>query len=194
MGMKKKVVAPMAVMRIRLRNRNPSVEVVSVVGRLGIFVEYPLDIGGVRPELAREMLSFSQLVTGPFRDETVAEAYVPITAEMDAALLLRFAGREVRKVPLVVTLEGFALYRGDSGNVLYYTLHADPPLEARYILDFEEWNNIIRTFYGSDLIWIKIRRDVLERLEEVKRKRFYPSYSEMLEDLLRRLGEGDDGH
>ncbi|MCE4610807.1 MAG: DUF6084 family protein [Desulfurococcales archaeon] len=181
--------APMALMKLKFRNRAKSVEVVSVVGKIVVFVEYPLYIN-VRPELAREALSFSQVVTGPFKDEAEAEAYLPVTAEMDAALLLRFKGREVKKIPLVAVLEGFALYREpESGRVLYYTLPSDPPLESRFILDFEDWNTIIRTFYGGDLIWIKIRRDVLEKLEELKRSKFYPSYSEMLEDILRRAEE-----
>lgn len=182
--------APLASMRLIFRNTNTNVEVISVVGKLNIFVEYPIYVDPVRPELAREVLSFSSVVTGAFRRETRVEAHVPVTAEMDAALLLRFSGREVKKVPLVVTIEGFALYRDDqdqSNGVLYYTLPADPPLEARYILDLEDWNNIIRTFYGGDLIWIKIRRDVLEKLEDIKRKMFYPSYSDMLNDVLKRF-------
>lgn len=187
--------APVATMRLIFRNSSSNVEIVSVVARLSVFVEYPVHVDSVRPELAREILSFGSVVTGPFRRETKVDAYVPVTAEMDAALLLRFSGRKVKKIPLVVAIEGFALYRDNSGNgVLYYTLPADPPLEARFILDFEDWNNIIRTFYGGDLIWIKIRRDVLERLENMKRKMFYPSYSDMLDDILKRfesIAEGE---
>ncbi len=188
-------VAPSAVLQLRFFNRNSSMEIVSVIARLRVFVEYPLNVGGDWPELVRELLTYGQIMTQPFTEETLCEAYIPITAEMDAALLLRFSGRSVKKLPIVVTLEGFALYRnrGD-GRVLYYMLPTDPPLEARYILGFEDWSNIVRTFYGSDLIWIKIRRDVLERLEEYKRKKFYPSYSEMLDDIMNtveKLGRND---
>ncbi|TRM86482.1 hypothetical protein DJ521_05440 [Sulfolobus sp. E3] len=176
-------VSPTIILTVEFNNKNVEEEILGIIGKIGIFIQYTQHYEGY-VQLEREYLTSSTFSTPRFKGNVKVDITVPITGEMDVALLLRFRERKEKKLTLAFAIDGMIIYYKDN-KLTFSQLPQEPPIETIYDLDFDTWNNIIRTFYGADIIWIKIRRDVLEKLEELKRKRFYPSYSEAIEDLIK---------
>jgi|GEM_PF-3950805 hypothetical protein len=184
--------SPTIKMDIEILN-NDKDEIISVVGKIDIFLEFvSYDQNFGTPLVGREYLATGNMVSPKFTGTCNVTVNVLITAEMDANILYRLReSKRTTLIPFVITFDGFALYK-NGDKFLYYQLPTEPLPEAKYYMSIDKWNSIIRTFYGADLVWIKLRRDVVEKIEERKRRYFYLSYTDLIEDLLKRTEEKEN--
>lgn len=118
---------------------------------------------------------------GPFTGATAAELQVPCTFDFDVGATKYFYGLEDGEIPLCLLFSG-TVFHGDE--------HGAPRIapipwskEAQFRLPVEVWRRLMELYYPN-CAWLRLRRDVFDRLYQFKIRHGIPTWEAALERVL----------
>jgi hypothetical protein len=128
----------------------------------------------------------ASVVASAFTGTTVIDLPVPCTFDFNVAATKYFYGLEAGDVPLSFLFSGTVFY-ADAAEVLQV---APIPWdkEARFKLPVKSWHEMMDIYYPNSA-WLRLRRDVFERLYEFKIQHGIPTWEQALERMLPALEE-----
>ncbi|HLK64355.1 MAG TPA: DUF6084 family protein [Bryobacteraceae bacterium] len=188
---------PLLGFRIAIANANAEEPIFSVSLRCQIQIEvtrrrytpqdqeHLLDLFG-QPErwsqTLRNMLWTNVTATAaPFIGKTTVEAQVPCTFDFDVASTKYFYGLEGGEIPLCFLFSGTIFY--DAGTGAPQVAPIPWSKESRFRMPVETWRSLIDTYYPNHA-WLRLRRDVFDRLSQYKMRHGLPSWEAALERIL----------
>jgi hypothetical protein len=183
---------------LRIENENPSEHVQSVALRSQILIEAakrrynPSERNALRdlfgePErwsqTLRSLLWCQAGVTVPeFSERVEVQLPVPCTFDFNVASAKYFhgsAGDET--VPLCFQFSGTIFYRSANGALQIEQIGWDR--EARFHLAARTWHDLMDHYYPNSA-WLRLERDVFERLYEYKRYHGLATWEQAVDRLL----------
>jgi hypothetical protein len=121
------------------------------------------------------------LVVPPFTGSTVVDLPVACTYDFDVAAAKYFHALGDGEVPLELLFSGTVFYAAEDGALR--TAQVSWEHEAAYRLPVAVWKEAVdRHFPGS--AWLRLRRDVFDRLYAYKAQRALPTWEAAVEQLL----------
>jgi hypothetical protein len=188
---------PTIAFRLRVANRTPDQPIHSVALRARIQIESQrrhyddAEREGLRdlfgePErwsrTLRPLLWTDAAVTIPeFSSSIAIEVPVACTFDFNVAATKYFSAVEEGDVPLNFQFSGTIFFPGADGGLQIVQIGWDQ--EARYRLPIRVWRDMMDLYYPNSA-WLRLRRDVFDRLHELKRQRGTATWEEVIESLL----------
>jgi hypothetical protein len=130
----------------------------------------------------RAMLwTHASVIVTPFAGSTVVELPVPCTFDFNVAATKYFAGLEAGEVPLNLLFSGTVFY--DDGERGLQVEQVPWDREAQYRLPVGVWQVMMELYYPNSA-WLRLRRDVFDRLYQYKVRRGIPTWEQALESLM----------
>jgi Family of unknown function (DUF6084) len=123
------------------------------------------------------------LVVPSFTGSTRAQLTVPCTYDLEIAAAKYFHALANGDVPVELLFSGTAFYLADGG--LLRTAQISWESEAQFALPVRVWKEAIENHFPG-AAWIRLRRDVYDRLLAYKAGRTLPTWEAALEELLDR--------
>jgi hypothetical protein len=120
------------------------------------------------------------VLAAPFEGSTTLELPVPCTYDLEVASAKYFYGLEDGEVPLEFLFSGTVFYT-DGG--LLRTAQVSWQSEARFQLPVAVWKQAIEHHFPGTA-WLRVHRDVFDRLCTYKAQRALPTWDATLEALL----------
>jgi hypothetical protein len=122
----------------------------------------------------------AQMVPG-FLGSTEVEIPVPCSYDLEVAAAKYFHALQDGEIPLLLLFSGTIFSRGDTGfSVSQVPWHK----EATYRLPVAVWRELMDLHYPG-ATWIRLRRDIVDRLRSFAARRALPTFDEALEHLLK---------
>jgi hypothetical protein len=121
------------------------------------------------------------IVVPAFTGGTRAELTVPCTYDLEVASAKYFHALRDGDVPLELLFSGTVFFLGDGG--LLRTAQISWESEAEFRLPVRVWKEAIENHFPGSA-WLRVRRDVYERLVAYKAQRALPTWESTIEDLL----------
>ncbi len=130
------------------------------------------------------------LLMGPGFDGSVeAEMLVPVTYDFEVATAKYFHALEEGEVPLVLMFSGTVFVKRDDGfEIELVPWHK----EAAYRMPVSVWQETMDCFFPNSG-WIRIRRDLLDRLRHYRSEHAPTGWDETIESLLKAAGQDEEG-
>ena len=189
--------SPQIVLKVRVANVDATETIHSVVLRCQIQLEvtrrrYTADEQRKLNDLFGEPERWSQTLRNllwthvnvnipPFQGETVVDLPVPCTFDFNVGATKYFFGLEDGFVPLCVLFSGTVFYAHEGEGLQAAPISWDK--EARYSLPVKVWKDMMDAYYPNSA-WLRLRRDVFERLYEYKVRHGIPTWERALENML----------
>jgi hypothetical protein len=130
----------------------------------------------------RTMLwTHASVIVRPFTGSTLVDLPVPCTFDFNVAATKYFAGLEDGEVPLLMLFSGTIFYEAEDGALQVSQISWEK--EAKYRLPVRVWREMM-DFYYPNSVWLSLRRDVFDRLNQYKMRRGIPSWEQAFENLL----------
>lgn len=121
-------------------------------------------------------------VTVPeFVDSTTVAVPVACTFDFNVASAKFFYALEDGEVPLVFQFSGTVFYPAADGSLHIAQIGWEK--EARFSLPAQVWNEMMDRYY-PDSAWLRLQRQVFDRLYEYKRSQGFATWEEAIEGLL----------
>jgi hypothetical protein len=190
--------APLLSFKLRLANADAGEQIQTVALRCQIQIEstkrqYTAEEKGRLRDLfgeperwghtLRAMLwTHASVIVTPFAGETVVELPVPCTFDFNVAAAKYFAGLEGGEVPLNLMFSGTVFYETSDRGLQVEQIPWDR--EAHYRLPVSVWNEMMDHYYPNGA-WLRLRRDVFDRLHDYKMSRGIPTWEQALDSLLK---------
>jgi hypothetical protein len=131
----------------------------------------------------RAMLwTHASVIVTPFKGSALVELPVPCTFDFNVAATKYFAGLEGGEVPLNLMFSGTVFYEAADGALQIEQIPWDR--EAKYRLPVQVWNEMMDSYYPNGA-WLRLRRDVFDRLHQYKMRRGIPTWEQTMESLMR---------
>lgn len=125
----------------------------------------------------------------PFTGRTVVEMPVPCTYDFDVVSAKYFHSLEGGEIPLEFLFSGTVFYDAGSG---LQVVRISWEKEAQFRLPVGVWQQLMEHYFPNSA-WIRLRKDVFERLYRYKARNGLPTWEAALERLLSASeGEGDE--
>jgi hypothetical protein len=121
------------------------------------------------------------LVVPPFAGSTVAQLPVACTYDLEVAAAKYLQALGDGEVPLELLFSGTVFYLGD-GDLLR-AAQIPWEAEARYRLPVSVWQQAIENHFPGSA-WLRLRRDVFDRLVAFKAARTLPTWEDVITELL----------
>jgi Family of unknown function (DUF6084) len=121
------------------------------------------------------------LLVSPFEASTSAEMTVPCTYDFDVAAAKYFDGLRDGDVPLELLFSGTVFYL--DGDGLLRTAQIPWEHEAGFRLPVSVWREAMEHHFPGSA-WLRVRKDVFDRLYAYKSERALPTWEAALETLL----------
>ncbi len=189
--------APLLVFKLRVTNAEADEPIHTVALRCQIQIEATrrrynekeqerlLDLYG-EPErwgqTLRTMLwTHASVIVKPFEGNALVELPVPCTFDFNVAAAKYFAGLEDGEVPLCLLFSGTVFYEASDGALQVSQISWEK--EAKYRLPVRVWQEMM-DFYYPNSVWLSLRRDVFDRLNQYKMSRAIPTWEQALESIL----------
>jgi hypothetical protein len=189
--------APALVFKLGIVNANPQEAIHTVALRCQIMIETTrrrytpeeqarlIDLFG-EPErwsqTLRAMLwTHTSAIVTPFVSDTVVDLHVPCTFDFNVAATKYFAGLETGEIPLVLQFSGTIFYAAEESALQVAQIPWNK--EARYRLPAQVWREMMDQYYPNGA-WLRLRRDVFDRLHQYKMRRAIPTWEQTIESLL----------
>src|ERR1700688_667490 len=128
----------------------------------------------------------ASVVAPAFTGTTIVDVPVPCTFDFNVAATKYFHGLEDGDVPLCFLFSGTVFYADDGGVLQVAPIPWDK--EARFRLPVRSWQEMMDIYYPNSA-WLRLRRDVFERLYEYKVAHGIPTWEQALERVLPALEE-----
>lgn len=126
------------------------------------------------------------IVVPPFVGSTLVDLPVSCTFDFNVAATKYFAGLEDGEIPLCLLFSGTVFYEADTGALQVAQIPWDR--EAQYRLPVSVWQKMM-DFYYPNSVWLSLRRDVFDRLNQYKRQRGIPTWEQALLSILPAIEE-----
>jgi uncharacterized protein DUF6084 len=117
----------------------------------------------------------------PFKGSVLVDLHVPCTFDFNVAATKYFAGLEGGEVPLNLMFSGTVFYEGGERGLQATQIPWDR--EAHFRLPVSVWKEMMDHYYPNSA-WLRLRRDVFERLYRYKMRRGIPTWEQTLESLM----------
>jgi len=131
--------------------------------------------------LRTTLWTHASTVVTPFRGSALVELPVACTFDFNVGATKYFAGLEDGQVPLLMLFSGTVFYEAADGALQVSQISWDK--EAKYQLPVSVWQEMM-SFYYPNSVWLSLRRDVFDRLNQYKMRRGIPTWEQALESLL----------
>ncbi|HEX4149451.1 MAG TPA: DUF6084 family protein [Pirellulales bacterium] len=130
----------------------------------------------------RSMLwTHAQAVVGPFTGSTTVELPVPCSYDFNLAATKYFHALEGDEVPLCLLFSGTMFYAGADGALQVGQISWER--EANFRLGVRVWREMMEHYYPNSA-WLRVPRDVFDRLSQYKVRQQLPTWDAALERLL----------
>lgn len=189
--------APTIGFRLKIENPNAGQAIQSIALRCQILIEASRrhyengereslrDLFG-EPErwsqTLRSLLWTHVSVTVPaFSGSTSCDLPVPCTFDFNVGAAKYFHAIQDDDVPLCFQFSGTIFYTGPGGTLQIDQIGWDK--EARFRLPSKVWREMMDHYYPNSA-WLRLRRDVFERLYEYKRRNGMATWEEAIESLV----------
>jgi Family of unknown function (DUF6084) len=121
------------------------------------------------------------VVVPPFTGSTTVDLPVACTYDFEVASAKYFHALGDGEVPLAFLFSGTVFYSGENGLLRTALISWDH--EAEYRMPISVWKGAIENHFPGSA-WIRVRRDVFDRLYAFKAQRSHLTWEAALEDLL----------
>ena len=130
----------------------------------------------------RSMLWLHTAATVPaFSDTITIDLPVPCSFDFNVAATKYFYGLESGEVPLCLLLSGTIFYRGADGELQVAQIPWEK--EAAFRLPVDVWRQMMDQYYPHSA-WLRLDRDLFDRLAEYKRRHSIPTWDRAIAQLL----------
>ena len=130
----------------------------------------------------RSMLwTHAQAVVGPFTGSTTVELPVPCSYDFNLAATKYFHALEGDEVPLCLLFSGTIFYAGEDGALQVAQISWER--EATFRLSVRVWQEMMEHYYPNSA-WLRVPRDIFDRLYQYKVRQGLPTWDQALERLL----------
>ncbi len=116
-----------------------------------------------------------------FAGSTVISLPVPCTFDFNVAAAKYFYALDGGEVPLVFQFSGTIFYPAPDGSLHIAQIGWDK--ESRFRLPANVWNEMMDLYY-PDSAWLRVERQIFDRLYSYKRAQGFATWDEALESLL----------
>ena len=123
----------------------------------------------------------SNVTVPPFVGSAIIDLPVECTFDFNVAATKYFAGLETGEIPLLLQFSGTCFYAGENGALQVAQIPWSA--ETKYRLPVEVWRAMMEHYYPNSA-WLRLRRDVFDRLYEYKVRHGIPTWEQTLEKLL----------
>jgi len=115
-----------------------------------------------------------------FTGSTVAELPLPCTYDFDVAATKYCGGLDDGDIPLLLLFSGTIFYQAEHGIQV-----AQVPWdrETTFRLPAQVWRDLMDQYYPNSA-WLRLRKDVFDRLHEYRRRHGLATWEQALEQLL----------
>ena len=120
-------------------------------------------------------------VVTPFEGSTLVDLQAPCTFDFNVAATKYFAGLESGEVPLNLMFSGTVFYEGGERGLQAAQIPWDR--EAQFRLPVGVWQSMMEHYYPNGA-WLRLRRDVFDRLYRYKMRRGIPTWEQTIESLM----------
>jgi hypothetical protein len=191
-------VSPLLAFKLRIANADADEQVQTVTLRCQIQIETTkrLYTAGEKERLGdlfgeperwghtlRAMLwTHATAIVTPFRGSTLVDLHVPCTFDFNVAATKYFAGLDSGEVPLNLMFSGTVFYEGGERGLQAVQIPWDR--EAHFRLPVKVWEEMMEHYYPNGA-WLRLRRDVFDRLYRYKMRRGIPTWEQTIESLMR---------
>ncbi|HTW30680.1 MAG TPA: DUF6084 family protein [Candidatus Sulfotelmatobacter sp.] len=189
--------SPLIVLKLRVTNSDPNEEIHSVVLRCQIQLEVtrrrysPEEQQKLRDlfgepdrwsQTLRNLLWTHVNVNVPvFQRETIVDVPVPCTFDFNVAATKYFYGLSDGVVPLNLMFSGTVFYAEEGGHLQAAPISWEK--EARFSLPVSVWHQMMDIHYPNSA-WLRLRRDIFDRLYDYKVQHGIPTWEQVLEQML----------
>ena len=189
--------SPLLIFKLRITNADLTESIQNVAIRCQIQIEAPRrryspeeqerlsDLFGEPSRWSRTLGSLLWTHTSagaaPFVGQTVIDLPVPCTFDFNVAATKYFAGLQEGEIPLILQFSGTVFYQGASGNMQVMQIPWDK--EARYRLPVRVWQEMMEVYYPQS-VWLRMRRDVFDRLSRYKTQHGLGTWEDAIAGLL----------
>lgn len=123
----------------------------------------------------------ASVVVPGFQDSTITDLPVPCTFDFNVATTKYFEGLSDGAIPIHVMFSGTVFY-ADAEDVLQVApISWDQ--EARFTLPVKVWRDMMDAYYPNT-VWLNLRRDAFDRLNQYKTQHGIPTWEQVLEKIL----------
>ena len=122
------------------------------------------------------------VVVPPFEQRTQVALLVPCTYDCDVVSAKYLHGLEHGEIPLELLFSGSVFYPDDEGTLK--TARVSWELETQYRLPVRVWRDLMDHYFPGSA-WLRVRRDVFDRLHALKSARGHATWEQTLDALLR---------
>ncbi len=130
----------------------------------------------------RAMLwTHAQSIVPQFEGATVVDLNVPCTFDFNVAATKYFDGLDAGELPLNFLFSGTVFYRDSAGPLQVMQISWDQ--EARYRLPVDVWTEMMEHYYPNSA-WLRIGREVFDKLAAHKRRHGFATWDQALDVLL----------
>jgi len=126
------------------------------------------------------------VVVRPFAGSTTAELPVPCSYDFSLAATRYFDALEGGEMPLCFLFSGTIFYEAEGRGLQVAQVPWDR--EAYFRLPAATWRALMDMYYPNGA-WLRLRKDVFDRLSDYRRRRGLASWERTLEDLLGAAGD-----
>jgi hypothetical protein len=120
-------------------------------------------------------------VIGNFERETEAVLAVPCTYDVTFATTKYFYGLESGEIPLLFLFSGTVFYSARNGQVRTQPISWNT--EVAYRMPLSAWKRLMEEHFPN-CGWLRLRRDIFDRLYALKRENADESWEQTIERLL----------
>lgn len=120
-------------------------------------------------------------VVPPFDDQITVNLPIPCTFDFNVAATKYFAGLDEGEVPLELQFSGTVFYRDKSDALQIAQIPWDQDVPFRLPIDC--WRTMMDRHYPNSA-WLRLRRDVFDRLAQYKVAAGQPNWETTIERLL----------
>jgi hypothetical protein len=130
----------------------------------------------------RSMLwTHAQAVVGPFSGSTTVDLPVPCSYDFNLAATKYFHALEGDEVPLCLLFSGTMFYAGDGGALQVAQISWER--ETTFRLSVQVWQEMMEHYYPNSA-WLRVPRDIFDRLYQYRIRQGLPTWDQALERLL----------
>src|SRR6266487_3577092 len=121
-----------------------------------------------------------------FSGSTIVNLPVPCIYDFEVVSTKYFNALEEGEIPLTFMFSGTIFYEGEAGNLQIGQISWSK--EATYRLPVALWREMIERYFPNSA-WIRMRKDVFDRLYQYKATHSLPTWEEVFVHLLQASGE-----
>jgi Family of unknown function (DUF6084) len=191
-------VAPTLAFRLRIRNDESAEPIHTVALRCQIQLDVTRrrytadeqarmrDLFGEPERWSRTLRGFlwthASIIVPGFQGGTTVDLPVPCTFDFNVAATKYFDGLSDGEIPLVFLFSGTVFYADESESLQIAPIPWEQ--EAKFRLPVKTWRDMMEAYYPNS-VWLNLRRDVFDRLNEYKTQHGIPTWEQTLERVLR---------